>query len=382
MNLVSFIKNNLLVYNIYYYTVSFLVNVLKIFVKTDKKLILFVSFGGRYFNDNPKILYDAMLEDERFSNYKLVWAFLKPEQFDIKTSKIKINSLKYIVTALRARCWVTNVSIERGLNFRGKKTFYLFTTHTTLPKLSGYDNGKKKFRPFRYKFDCCCAQSALEKRMQESMWGVRADQVILSGYPKNDVLCNFSDKFRMELRAKFGISQNTKLVLYAPTFRGKSYADMKSPIDFKKWESILGNDFVVFFRAHPAVANATKIDSSTGFIYDMSTYSDNAELMIASDILISDYSGIFFEYAVMKKPMFCYAYDYDEYIKTRKLYFDIRKMLPGGMMNEEELLITIKSGNYAAFESQWQKFRDDYVSEYGRATELCLNKIAEEIQKC
>ena len=78
--------------------------------------------------------------------------------------------------------------------------------------------------------------------------------------------------------------------------------------------------------------------------------------------------------------MFCYAYDYEEYIKTRKLYFDIRKMLPGGMMSEEELLSTIKSGNYTEFDSQWQKFRNDYVSEYGRATELCLNKIAEEIQ--
>ena len=212
------------------------------------------------------------------------------------------------------------------------------------------------------------------------MWDVKADQVILSGYPKNDILCNYSEMYRKELRAKFNISPNTKLILYAPTFRGTSYADMKSPVDFKKWESILGREFVVFFRAHPAVANATTIDSSTGFVYDMSTYSDNAELMIASDILISDYSGIFFEYAVMKKPMFCYAYDYEEYIKIRKLYFDIRKMIPGGMMSEEELLETIKNGQYSGFESQWKKFRDDYVSEYGRATELCLNKIAEEIQ--
>lgn len=92
MNIVSSIKNNLLVYNFYYYTVSFLVNVLRIFVKTDNKLILFVSFGGRYFNDNPNVLYDAMLQDERYRDYKVVWAFLKPEQIEIKTPKIKINS--------------------------------------------------------------------------------------------------------------------------------------------------------------------------------------------------------------------------------------------------------------------------------------------------
>ena len=381
MDFVSIIKHSKWIYEIYHFSVSFIIKLLKAFVKTDEHLILFVSFGGRYFNDNPKVLYNAMLNDERYKGYKLVWAFLNPDLVDIKTPKIKINSFKYIFTALKARCWVTNTSMERGLNFTGKNTFYLHTTHTFLPKLMGYDCEKKAFSHTVYNFDCSCAQSEKEKRLQMSAYGMHDNQILISGYPKNDILCNYSVERYLELRRKLNLPNDKKVILYAPTYRDLNFAAMKCPVDFKKWESVLGHDFIVLFRAHPVVANATLIDSSSGFIFDVSGYPDNVDLMIASDILISDYSGIFFEYAVQKKPMFCYAYDYNDYIKDRNLYFDIRKVLPGGMMSEDKLLKTIKTGGFSEFESLWDKFRDDYVSEYGRATVLCLNKIIEAIQK-
>lgn len=375
MNIVSIVKRNKWVYHAYYYSVSFAVNFISHFVKTDDKLILFVSYGGRYFNDSPKSIYEEMLEDERFKGYKLVWAFINPNSFHINTPKIKINSLTYIMTALKARCWITNVSIERGLNFKGRRTFYFFTTHTSLPKKTGFDNQAGPLSHFQFRFDCSCAQSEKEKRIHMSAYRLREEQILVSGYPKNDVLCNYSEDRRLKIRKELGLPQNKKVILYAPTFRDVYFGPMTCPVDFKKWESALGSDFVVLFRAHPVVANATTIDSSTGFIFDFSSYPDNVDLMIASDILISDYSGIFFEYAVQKKPMFCYAYDYDEYIKTRELYFDIRQALPGGMMTEDELLSAIKSGAYQDYESQWDKFREDYVSEFGHSTKMCIDKI-------
>lgn len=375
MSIVSIVKRNKWIYHVYYYSVSFAVKIISHFVKTDDKLILFVSYGGRYFNDSPKSIYEAMLEDERFKGYKLVWAFINPNSFDISTPKIKINSLTYIITALKARCWITNVSIERGLNFKGKRTFYFFTTHTSLPKKTGYDNQVGPLSHCQFNFDCSCAQSEKEKKIHMSAYRLREDQILISGYPKNDVLFNYSEDRRLKIRQELNLPQNKKIILYAPTFRDVYFGPMNCPVDFKNWESALGSDFIVLFRAHPVVANATTIDSSTGFIFDVSSYPDNVDLMIASDILISDYSGIFFEYAVQKKPMFCYAYDYDEYIKTRDLYFDIRQALPGGMMTEEELLTAIKSGSYQDFESQWDSFRKDYVSEFGHSTKMCIDKI-------
>ena len=212
------------------------------------------------------------------------------------------------------------------------------------------------------------------------MYDLRDDQILVSGYPKNDILCRYTEEQRNRIRTKLGIPDGKIVILYAPTYRDVYYGAMKCPVDFKKWESFLGENYVVLFRAHPVVANNTIIDSSTGLIYDESNYPDNSELMIAADILISDYSGIFFEYAVQKKPMFCYAYDYEDYIKHRQLYFDIRKMIPGGLMKEEDLLNTIKSGSYEIFESQWNQFRKDYVSEYGNATEKCLDTIFNNIK--
>ena len=382
MNLVSFVKQSRYIYRTYYYIASFIVNVLKFFVKTDDRLILFVAYGGRYFNDSPKALYEAMQNDERFQGYKLVWAFLHPEMFPMVNSKIKITSFSYLKVALRARCWITNVSIERGLNFKGKHVFYLQTTHTSLPKRIAWDDDNSAVpfpRGFKYKYDCVCAQSIKEKEILKAAYGLDDNNVIVSGYPKNDILARPPKGKKVDVRKKLGIPQNKVAILYAPPYRDMYFGEMKCPIDFKKWEKILGSEFVVLFRAHPVVANATEIDSSSGFIYDVSSYPENVDLMIASDILISDYSGIFFEYAVQKKPMFCYAYDYEEYVKIRKLYFDIREKMPGGFMAEEDLLELIKTSNYDTYIPVWNKFREDYVAEYGNATSICLDVIDKDI---
>ena len=378
MDLVYHIKKNKLVFGAYFIIVSFLLKFLKLFIKPDDHLILFVSYGGRYFNDSPKCIYDAMLIDDRFKRYKLVWAFVRPEQYPLKTPVININSFSYLITALKARCWVTNSAIERGLDFKGKNTFYLYTTHTSFPKTI-----EKSSIPYPYKirskYDCVCSQSEKESEVLISS-GIDKSCIILSGYPKNDILCNYSESERIRLRNKFGCPKDKTAILYAPTFRDEHFGSMKSPVDFRKWERILGDKFVILFRAHPIVSNETEIDSSTGFAFDVSGYPDNIDLMIASDILISDYSGIFFEYAVQNKPMFCYAYDYDEYIKNRKLNCDVKEVLPGGYLDENELLQTIKEGQFDVFEPVWEKFRNQYVSEYGHATEKCLNRIYDNIE--
>jgi CDP-glycerol glycerophosphotransferase len=376
MDIVHLVKNNKFVFKAYYYGMSLVLRIVRLFIRTDDKLILFVSYGGRHFNDSPKCIYEAMKLDLRFKNFKLVWAFINPNENSLDTPKIRIDSFKYYLTALKARCWVTNVAIERGLNFKGKNTFYLHTTHTTLPKLMGYDDVSDSFTlPCGFKYDCSCAQSEIEKKMQESMFRIDPQKIIVSGYPKNDILCNYSRFKREEIRNKLGFDNERKLILYAPTYRDISFGAMRCPVDFKKWEKVLGKEYAVLFRAHPVVANETKIDSSTGFVFDVSHYPDNMELMIASDMLISDYSGIFFEYGVQDKPMFCFAYDYEQYVKVRGLYFDIRELIPGGKMNEDSLLSLITNSTFDTVKEQITKFRKMYVSEYGHATEICHNTI-------
>lgn len=378
------VKNNKIIYWLYYYVMSAIINFIRLFVKTDNKLILFVSYGGRYFNDSPKYIYEYILKDERFKDYKLLWAFTNPKEHSEVTNKnkIKIDTIKYYKTALKARCWVTNVVIERGLNFKGKDTFYFHTTHVTLPKLTGYD-AKDTIgiaKHFVYKFDMSCAQSEYEKKLQYGMYGLKPEQVLVCGYPKNDRLANISPKEVKALRDSIGIPVGKTAILYAPTFRGNIDDETFCPIDFNKWENILGDDFVILFRAHPVVASRVNLAPYHPFVMDVSSYPDNVNLMIAADALISDYSGIFFEFGVQDKPMYCFAYDYEEYTKLWKLYMDVREEIPGGNLSEDLLLKYIKNGRTEDMNTALKKFRNRYMTAYGDATRQAVDSIYKNIQ--
>ncbi len=382
--LLEYVKNIRLIYIIYHYVVSAFVNILRLFVQTDNKLVLFVSYGGRHFNDSPKCLYDAMKRDDRYNGYKLVWAFRNPNKFNGVEKKVKIDSLSYFLIALKARVWITNVHIERGLDFTGKHTFYLHTTHTVLPKLMGkhaIEAGCENFASLgKVKFDCSCAQCEYERKLQAEMFDISEDKIVLTGYPKNDILVHYPQEKKLAIRNKLGILPNKKIILYAPTYRDEINPKLVCAMNFNKWLERLGEEYMILFRAHPIIANLLNIDSKSSFVKDVSNYPYNTDLMAISDILISDYSGIFFEYGVQEKPMFCYAYDYDKYTKSRKLYFDIRKEIPGGMMNEDELIEYIKYGDRDEIMKRITAFKEKYVTVYGNATESCLSIIANAIK--
>ncbi len=381
--IIELVKNTRVVYILYYYIMSFFINLLRLFVKTDDRLVLFVSYGGRHFNDSPKCIYDAMKGDARFKEFKLVWAFRNINDYPEVDKKIKIDTLKYYVTALRARVWITNVHMERGLNFKGKKTYYLHTTHTVLPKLMGkhaVEAGCENFAPLcSCKFDCSCAQSEYERNIQSDMFEIPIDKVKLTGYPKNDLLTNYTKEKVNLIREELGIPINKNIILYAPTYRDEKNNKQLCPINFDVWQEILGDSYVVLFRAHPIVISQTKIDPNSSFVKDVSSYPYNTDLMAISDILISDYSGIFFEFGVQDKPMFCYAYDYDEYTKGRGLYFDIRDKIPGGHMTESELIKYVKNGDRNEIMSKCKEFKKEQITEYGHATIKCLDLIAENL---
>lgn len=376
--LIQFAKDNRVVYSIYYHLMNVVVRFIKLLVKPDDKLILFVSYGGRYFNDSPKCLYDRIKTDPRFTDYKLVWAFRTPSDYPEVENRIKIDSLQYFSTALKARCWITNVHIERGLDFKGKNTFYFNTAHTNIPKLSeGAANNEKTFKSkAEGKCDFFCVQCEYEKEL----FKYSGKKVEVVGFPKNDILANYEEEDRIRIRRKLDIPDGKIVILYAPTFREGYLKDRNVEVNFKKWEKILGHDYMVFFRAHPVFACKVNVDSTSGFVVDMSSYSDNNDLMIAADILISDYSGIFVEFGIQQKPMFCYAYDYDDYVITRGLFFDVRKDLPGGYLNEEDLLDYIKNGDRQEIMKKVETFRNKYIQVYGHATDACLDIIYKNIQ--
>lgn len=379
MNIKTFLKRNRIAYSAYYYIASFLINFYKLFVRTDNNLILFVSYGGRHYSDSPRYIYEAMLKDARFKKYKMIWAFIRPEQFPDIPNKICIDSFEYIKIALKARCWITNVIIERALNFTGKNTYYFHTTHGVLCKLDGLDaKEKKNFKSFaKLKFDCCTVQSEYEKKIYAGMWGLDLDKVVVSGFAKNDILVHYTNDYRNEVRKKLGIPEDKKAILYAPTWRDEYNYEERFDLDVDLWRRMLGEKYVLLYRAHPIVSSDVK--SNDSFFIDTTHYEMVEDVMIASDILVSDYSGIIFDYCVMEKPIFLWTYDYDRYNAIRGLYFDIRRDLPS-QADESQLLEMIKTADLSKNVQEWViPFREKYATEYGRATERAIDLICENI---
>lgn len=377
--LVYLLKHNKAIQKIYKVCMSLVFRFLGLFVSTDANLVLFSSFMGSKFNDSPKAIYDFIVSHPEYAKYKCVWAFERPEDHpDLNT--VKIDTLKYFVTALKAKYWVTNTNIERGLTFKKKKTVYLNTWHGIALKKIGNDCPGRKDYNFKT-VDYLCVSGEYDERVFKSAFNADEKSYLRCGMPRNDELWSATEEQRAALREKLNVPQGKKVILYAPTWRdsvdgGKSY-QIKPPIDFDRWKRELGEDYVVLFRAHHITTKVLNVKFDD-FVRDASNYPNVNELMIASDLLITDYSAIAFDYSILCKPILCYAYDYDTYLAERGTYFEMDEKYPNkSCRTEDELISKIKNLDYSSELEKTTSFRDQFICCCKNATEICVNTLFE-----
>lgn len=385
--IINFVKKNKWIYNLYFIFGTVFINFLKLIVPTDNKIILLNSFGGRKYDDSPKAIYEELINDKRFENYKFYWAFNEPRNYNIeKGKKIKMYSLQYFLVALKSKVWITNSSINSGIKFKGKKTLYLNTWHGTPIKKLGRDINKhnKSFKgKSKNDIDIMTVQGRYDAEIFSRAFNIKKNSFLYTGLPRNDELYHNTETNRQNILKDLNISQHKKIILYAPTYREDEQYLIKEkslspPIDFKKWEQFLGDEYIVLLRAHYETINNTYLDVDNEFVKDMSDYPSLNDLMIISDILISDYSSVFFDFAILDKPMICYTYDFNEYSKSRGMYFDIRDYVAGGSISEIELLSLIKKQLNSDLETN-NNFKNNFVEFYGDATKNVVNYIYKKI---
>ncbi len=386
--LVNFLKYNKIAYSAYYMIMSFCINLLKLFVKTDDKLIIFNSFAGRKYDDSPKAIFRQMRKDERFKEYHLVWALHEPDKFRIKgAKKIKTDTIGYFFSVLKARMWITNSSFERGLDFTGKNTLYFNTWHGTPMKKMGtdiaFDNNSFR-KSGKNHFDIMMSQGDYETEIFSHAFMIHQNKFLKAGLPRNDILAHYTEEQRIAVKKKLGLVDTRKVILYCPTFREYDKDKnlgvvMSPPMDLKKWEEKLGEEYILLVRAHYEVAKVMNIEENS-FVRNMTEYPTLNHLLIATDILISDYSSVFFDYSITGKPMLHFCYDYDTYEKSRGLYFDIRKEIDGAE-TEDKLITVIKSMDMKYMSEKTKQFRDKYVNYYGNATHKAVDLIADMLNK-
>lgn len=383
--IVSFIKYNKFFLWGYRLGGNALIAIFKLFLKRNPKKILFMSFGGQKYDDSPKALYEAMTQDPFFADYEFVWAFCSPENHPgVSCRKVKVDTLDFLKTALSAGVWINNSSVNRGLSLKQKETFELNTWHGTPLKKMGRDvavnlsyshKSKQRVETTIY-----CSQSGYDQEIFTRLFDTDKEHILISDLPRNDSLLKYEKPDLDAIRKQLCIPEGKKVILYAPTFReydrtGFNSCYINPPINLEKWKSALGNDYVLLFRAHYEIVSVLGIRND-GFCFDVSSYPYLNDLIAVSDLLISDYSSIYFDYSITEKPMLNFSYDLKTYTEKRGLYLDLNDVLPCDINFTEDTLISeIKTLDEETYRTRTRVFKSRFCPNAGNAVNTVIGVL-------
>ena len=372
----------------------------------EEKMIIFESFMGRTYSDNPRAIYEEMLNNPKYKDFEFIWAFKKPEEKEnieqlSRATLTKYNSLEYYKYYSKAKYFVSNSRIPEAIKPREGQV-YIQTWHGTPLKRLGYDltteggnalnslkDMQKKYKVDAERYSYLLAPSKFCTEKFTSCFNLKENnpncEIIEEGYPRNDFLSNYTQEDISKIKNSLNINDigNKKIILYAPTWRDNQHTSgvgytYKTEVDFDLLQKELGNDYIILFRAHYFVANSFDFEKYKGFIYDVSHYESINDLYVISDMLITDYSSVFFDYAILKRPIIFYMYDLKAYQEDiRGFYIDLKE-LPGNIVeNESDLVKEINNlKNNFSYDERYQKFHDKFNSlEDGKATKRVLEKI-------
>ena len=349
----------------------------------DPKCVLFCSYHGKNCTCSPRAIYDYMVSAPAYQDYRFLWAVKEPEQFSAlaaapRTRVIPFGGKAFEAAMAGAGYWVFNSTLPEHIAPKKGQT-YLQCWHGTPLKRLGYDIREegnamnslaeihRKYRLEGEKVDWFLSPSPFASACFRSAWQLerwgKGDAVLEAGYPRNDRLINATEEERQALRAKLGIPEGKRAILYTPTFRddqhvsGRGY-DYRPAIDFGRLREQLGDGYVVLFRAHYLVASAFDFSAYPGFVLDVSGVEEINDLYLASDLMVTDYSSTMFDYANLRRPILFYMYDLEQYRDhLRGFYFDLSE-LPGSILTrEEQLAPAILETEQFVWTPEWEAFR-------------------------
>ena len=369
------------------------------FIPCDEKTVLFISFHGRGYSDNPKALYEYMQEHPEYKEFRCIWAIKHHKSKNLKIEGAKIIeyfSISYFFYLARSKYWIVNCKLPSYV-LKKKEQVYLQTWHgTPLKRLAHdilleegttfyrsqmsaeemyatYDNDVKKY-------NYMISPNAFCTKVFQSAFQIDKERLIETGYPRCDILVNTKEDEILAWKKKYGIPLDKKVILYAPTWRDNSYTTkgytFSLQVDFAKWKEVLSKEYVVIFKPHYLIVNQFDIDAYQGFVYEIPATMDISELYLMSDLLITDYSSVFFDYAILNRPIYFYMFDLESYAQElRGFYFDIHETLPGDILQREaDLLDKITKKDYDY--SRLQEFNKEFnVWHDGRCAKKVLDRI-------
>lgn len=295
--------------------------------RIQKNKIVFDNFWGRGYGENPKYITEELLNE----NVKcdMVWlSSNEREKFPQNVRKIPYGSNKAKRELATAKVVVYNIRNSMRVS-KKKGQIYLQTWHGGLG-FKKVEAAVENQLPLLYvqaakrdgaECDAILSSCALQtEEYRKYFWLSEKTEILEFGLPRCDVLFAKQNKIRENVYAKYGLSKETKIILYAPTFRDDGTVDGYA-LDYmgvlKAFEEKMGAPCVLIVRLHPNVQYMQNKICYNEKIRNGSIYQDIQELYIAADALITDYSSAAFDCALLGKPVFLCALDHEKYVALR-----------------------------------------------------------------
>ena len=323
--------------------------------KVDENLIIMGAYSGNSYMDNTKYLFEFLNEH---SNYHVVW-FTKSRELlaELRNKGYKVVfslSLEAVKLLRKAKFIFLTHGVYDVLPIDfSPQTKIIMTWHGTVIKdiTENFESTysykrwvnflKLKSYPNQYcDYVLTPTKNKYEHEILTTAFQVTSNKILDLGYPRNDILFNNNLEFIQKLKEKYGIPDNIKhVILYVPTFRDAG--SLKLPFqenDLKDLNKILAEKSAIFlFKGH---SYEKKISfGELEYINLVKQPSDIQELLIISDLIISDYSSVIFDFLLTMKPIILFPYDLDLYQKGRGLHYDLTEIAPGPIVYDVKSLI-------------------------------------------
>ncbi len=347
--------------------------------------IVFSSFNGQGFGDNPKYIALEILRQNL--DMDIVWLVNNmDETFPSNIRKVKYGGRRMRYELSTAQFVINNVKIDLPYR-KKKKQYYIQTWHGGFPfkyieqeieaRLSTQYVIHSKRESL--KIDLLLASCSVDREvMRNSFW--YNGEIFTRGTPRNDIYFKGNEGVKKKVRDFFHIPASSKIVMYAPTFRNNNNVsayrlDVVSVIECL--EKYKGGKWIALIRLHPNVRGLSSEFRYASNIIDASSYSDSQELNITADCLVTDYSSLIYDFVLMRKPIYIYANDVEAYQSERGLrpiYFRMPLKINS---TTNELIETIKASEakntQKSLDSFWEREVEVYDS--GHASEAVVERI-------
>lgn len=361
------------------------------FIPMNNKRIMFDSFIGKQYSCNPRAIYEYLLENT--DDLEFIWAF-KDGSYrnkhlnNSRTVKCRYRSLRHYYYMITSRCIVYNWKIPYDMPVR-KSQLLIQTWHgggcykkagVEIKENSDFHSKRMVEEINQATYYISSSEYFSQKVIREQ--NCYKGRILPIGMPRNDVLFNSSPSLKINIRKKLRLSDDAFVVLYAPTYRESMMDKNFDALNCRMLREVIkektGRGAVILYRGHH---NNTG-DDSHSFDKNVSDYFDMQDLLLISDMLISDYSSSIWDYSFTYRPCFLYTPDLKEYEEARGFDEDIHTWGFPVCISNDELSEKIRSFSADKFRADMDAHHNELGSyENGNATKKVCSLITKYLKK-